>query len=100
MGDVSHIVNETINGFAVVKSYGGQEFERQRFEKASQENLKQSMKIVITSSINTPLVQFLMAISMGCVVWLALQPHILGDVSAGGFVESMVAGAVATCSRV
>jgi subfamily B ATP-binding cassette protein MsbA len=54
MGDVSHIVNETINGFAVVKSYGGQEFERQRFEKASQENLKQSMKIVITSSINTP----------------------------------------------
>ena len=91
MGDVSHIVNETINGFAVVKSYGGQEFERQRFEKASQENLKQSMKIVITSSINTPLVQFLMAISMGCVVWLALQPHILGDVSAGGFVAYITA---------
>jgi subfamily B ATP-binding cassette protein MsbA len=24
MGDVNHIVNETIQGFAVVKSYGGQ----------------------------------------------------------------------------
>jgi subfamily B ATP-binding cassette protein MsbA len=28
---------------------------------------------------------------MGCVVWLALQPHILGDVSAGGFVAYITA---------
>ncbi len=91
MGDVSHIVNETINGFAVVKSYGGQDFERQRFETASKENLKQSMKMVITSSLNTPVIQFLMAASMGCVVWLALQPNILGDISAGAFVAYITA---------
>jgi len=91
MGDVSHIVNETINGFAVVKSYGGQTFERQRFDAASKENLKQSMKMVITASINTPLVQFLMAMSMGVVVWVALQPHILGDASAGTFVAYITA---------
>ena len=91
MGDVSHIVNETINGFAVVKSYGGQTFERERFDAASKENLKQSMKMVITASINTPLVQFLMAMSMGVVVWVALQPHILGDASAGTFVAYITA---------
>jgi subfamily B ATP-binding cassette protein MsbA len=91
MGDVSHIVNETINGFAVVKSYGGQTFERDRFDAASKENLKQSMKMVITASINTPLVQFLMAMSMGVVVWVALQPHILGDASAGTFVAYITA---------
>lgn len=33
MGDVSHIVNETINGFAVVKSYRGQEFKRSVLKK-------------------------------------------------------------------
>lgn len=91
MGDVNHIVNETIQGFAVVKSYGGQSFESQRFESASQENLKQSMKMVITSALNTPVIQFLMAIAMGAVVWLALQPNILGDVSAGGFVAYITA---------
>ena len=91
MGDVNHIVNETIQGFAVVKSYGGQAFETQRFEKASQENLKQSMKMVVTSALNTPVIQFLMAIAMGAVVWLALQPHILGDVSAGAFVAYITA---------
>lgn len=91
MGDVNHIVNETIQGFAVVKSYGGQNLETQRFEKASQENLKQSMKMVVTSALNTPVIQFLMAIAMGAVVWLALQPHILGDVSAGEFVAYITA---------
>ncbi|HMY28998.1 MAG TPA: ABC transporter transmembrane domain-containing protein, partial [Agitococcus sp.] len=91
MGDVNHIVNETIQGFAVVKSYGGQAFETKRFEQASQENLKQSMKMVVTSALNTPIIQFLMAIAMGGVVWLALQPHILGDVSAGAFVAYITA---------
>lgn len=91
MGDVNHIANETIQGFAVVKSYGGQAFETQRFEKASRENLKQSMKMVVTSALNTPVIQFLMAIAMGSVVWLALQPHILGDVSAGAFVAYITA---------
>jgi len=91
MGDVSHIVNEAINGFAVVKSYGGADFERERFEQASRENLRQSMKMVVTTSLNTPLVQLLMAVAMSFVVYMALQPDILGDVSAGEFVAYITA---------
>ncbi len=91
MGDVSHITNETINAFQVVKSYGGEDFERKRFDTASEENLRQSMKMVVTSSLNTPLVQLLMAIAMSGVVWMALQPGILGDVSAGTFVAYITA---------
>jgi subfamily B ATP-binding cassette protein MsbA len=91
MGDVSHIVNESINGYTVVKSYGGEAFERKRFENASRENLRQSMKMVVTASLNTPLVQLLMAVAMSFVVYMALQPHILGDVSAGGFVAYITA---------
>ena len=91
MGDVSHITNESINGFLVVKSYGGESYERGRFDQASRDNLKQSMKMVITTSVNTPLVQLLMAIAMGCVVWLALQPSIFGDVGSGEFVAYITA---------
>jgi subfamily B ATP-binding cassette protein MsbA len=49
------------------------------------------MKMVVTSALNTPVIQFLMAIAMGGVVWLALQPNILGDVSAGAFVAYITA---------
>lgn len=91
MGDVSHIVNESINGYNVVKGYGGQEFERKRFDNASYSNLKKGLKLVITSSINTPVIQLLMAISMSIVVWIALRPQILGDTSAAEFVAYITA---------
>ncbi len=86
MGEVSHIVTEVINGYSVVKSYGGQATEFERFRRASWQNLQDGLKIVITNSINTPLVQLLMASAMAVVVWLALRPEILGGVTAGQFI--------------
>lgn len=91
MGDINHIANETINGYQVVKTYGGEAYERQRFNAASLENLKQGMKMVITQSITSPLVQMLMAMGMSVVVWIALQPQIMGDITAGGFVAYITA---------
>lgn len=91
MGDVSHIANEAINGYPVVKTYGGESYERRRFDHASMENLRQGMKIVVTASISSPLVQLLMAMAMAVVVWVALQPEVMGDVSAGEFVAFITA---------
>ena len=91
MGDVSHVVQETVNGYSVVKAYGGQDYERERFHKYSLENLKKGLKLVIVVSLNTPLVQLFMAIAMSIVVWIALQPSILAGTSAGEFVAFITA---------
>lgn len=91
MGDVNHIANETIGAFQVVKIYGAEEYERTRFYNASRENLRQGMKIVITSAVSSPLVQMLMAISMSGVIWVALQPQVMGGISAGAFVAYITA---------
>lgn len=91
MGDVNHVANEMITGFQVVKTYGGEDYERARFDKASRENLRQALKMVVTSSISTPLVQMLMAAAMGVVIWVALQPGLMGDFTAGQFVAYITA---------
>ncbi|MEN6670500.1 lipid A export permease/ATP-binding protein MsbA [Psychrobacter sp. B38] len=91
MGDVSHITNEIIGGYQVVKNYGGQAYEAQRFDKTSKRNLRQGMKVVVTNSINTPLVQLLMAIAMSVVVWLALRPAVIDNISAGAFISYIAA---------
>ena len=91
MGDVSHVVQEAVNGYSVVKSFGGQEYEKQRFHRYSLENLKKGLKLVVVVSINTPLVQLFMAISMSIVIWIALRPQIIGDTSAGEFVAYITA---------
>ena len=91
MGDVSHITNEVIGGYQVVKNYGGQAYEAERFDKTSKKNLLQGMKVVVTNSINTPAVQLLMAIAMSVVVWLALRPSVINNISAGEFISYIAA---------
>ena len=91
MGDVNHITNETITGYQVVKTYGGEPFELGRFNRASQENLRQGMKMVVTSAVSTPLVQLLMSIAMACVVWVALRPDIMQGTSPGEFIAYITA---------
>ena len=91
MGDVSHITNEVIGGYQVVKNYGGQPYESARFDQASQKNLRQGMKVVVTNSINTPAVQLLMAMAMSVVVWLALRPAVIENISAGEFISYIAA---------
>ncbi len=91
MGDVSHITNEVIGGYQVVKNYGGQAYEAERFDKTSKKNLRQGMKVVVTNSINTPAVQLLMAMAMSVVVWLALRPSVIDNISAGEFISYIAA---------
>ena len=91
MGDVSHITNEVITGYQVVKNYGGQAYESERFDTTSKKNLRQGMKVVVTNSINTPAVQLLMAMAMSVVVWLALRPAVIDNISAGEFISYIAA---------
>lgn len=91
MGSVSHITNEVIGGYQVVKNYGGQAYEAKRFNATSLKNLRQGMKVVVTNSINTPAVQLLMAMAMSVVVWLALRPAVIDNISAGEFISYIAA---------
>lgn len=91
MGDVNHVVNEAILAYQVVKNYGGEAYERGRFDRASRENLRQGMKMVVTTALSTPLVQLLLAVAMGGVIWIALQPALMQGITAGQFVSYIVA---------
>ena len=91
MSAISHIANEAITGFDVVKNYGGQAYEHARFDKASKDNLTQGMKRSVFAAVNTPMVQLLMAIGMCFVVWLSLRPEVFGNTTAGEFAAYLVA---------
>ena len=91
MGDVNHVVQETVNGNLVVKGFGGQAYEQTRFKDHSLENLKRGLKMVVVQQLNSPVVQFIMSIAMAIVIWIALRPEILRDTSAGEFVAYITA---------
>lgn len=83
MGDVTHVASEAVQGYRVVRNFGGATYERDRFHKVSQYNRLQSMKMVITSSISTPVIQIMVAGVMGLLVWILLDPVLMADMTAG-----------------
>lgn len=91
MGDVNHVVQETVNAQLVVKSFAGQEFEQQRFRENSLENLRRGLKMVVVQQLNSPVVQLIMSIALSIVMWIALRPEILRETTAGEFVAYITA---------
>lgn len=86
MGGVSDVASESIKGQEVVKIFGGFEYERKRFSKAAEDNRRSQMKMELTKALNIPVVQFLVAIALAVLIWLALDPTLSAQMSAGDFV--------------
>lgn len=92
MGDVTHVASEAVQGYRVVRTFGGTEYERRRFYDVSNNNRRQSMKMVVTSSIATPVVQVVVAIALAFLVWLVLDPSLLANMSSGDVVAFIGTG--------
>ncbi len=84
MGNVSHIAEETIEGQRVVKTFGGQAYERERFEQANEENRRLNMKLLATTAASVPIIQLIASMASAMVIYVALnQP----DMSVGAFMS-------------
>lgn len=91
VGDVTHVTSEVVTGFRVVRIFGGEQYESERFNQASTYNLLQSLKLEMTKAISTPIIQALVALAIAVLVWLALAPEVRGDMTAGSFVVIIAA---------
>jgi len=84
VGDLTHITSEMVGGNRIVKSFGGERYERERFKQISLENRKQYRKLIMTMSLNNPLMQLLISFALAGMMYLALI--IMKASSAGEFV--------------
>ncbi|WP_286718077.1 lipid A export permease/ATP-binding protein MsbA [Thalassolituus sp. UBA2009] len=94
MGDVTQVTNESINGYREVRTFGGTEYEQQRFRKASDYNRKQSLKFGLTEAINVPLTQQIVAVGLGLMVYLMFQRVADGSMSSAEFLQFMTAASL------
>ncbi len=91
MGDVTHILSESIKGMKVIRSFGAEKQVRDKFHEASQRNMKQNLKLELVASINTPVIQMVVAFALAFLVWLALSPQALESINAGQLVAFILA---------
>lgn len=84
MGNVTHVASETIHGYRVVRSFGGETYEKVRFRDASQSNTDKQLTMTKTGAVYTPMLQLVTYSAMAVVMFLVL--YLRGDASPGDLV--------------
>jgi subfamily B ATP-binding cassette protein MsbA len=86
MGDVTHVASEAVNGYRVVRTFGGEAYERKRFERSSRANQQQNLKMIVTKAWSTEIIQVFVAGALSLLIGLLFQPSIAGAMSSGDVV--------------
>jgi subfamily B ATP-binding cassette protein MsbA len=91
MGDVASVIEEAVEGQRLVKVFGGQNYEQTQFEAVNQRNRSQNLKHTITAAVSSPFIQFMIAIALALIVYLASSGALVGQISVGVFMSFITA---------
>lgn len=91
MEDVTEIASEAIEGYQVVRIFGGQSMERQRFNNATEEALKQDLKVAKIKVLNVAGVQVVIGMGISAIVTAGIYLSSRMPVSAGEFIAIIAA---------
>lgn len=86
MGDVTHVASEMVNGYRVVRTFGGEEYERGRFFESSNYNRRQQLKMTTTKAWSTQLIQVIVALSLAVLIGMLFRPELAGSMGPGDVV--------------
>ncbi len=91
MGDITQVLQETVECNKVVKIFGGQGYEARRFTETSNRLRGFSMKQTAAAAANVPIVQVLAALAVAVVVYYATVQAQANSTTVGGFVSFLAA---------
>jgi subfamily B ATP-binding cassette protein MsbA len=91
LGDLVHVLQETIDCHKVVKVFGGQEYESRRFAKSAQTVRGFYMRINVAAALTTPITHTLVAFALAVIIYMAMQDALAGRVTVGEFASFMTA---------
>ena len=86
LAQISAIVQEALSGIRVVRAYGREAVEIQRFEVANQEYVARSRAVIQLQGLFYPSLALLLGLSALIVLWLGTRQVVAGRMSIGDFV--------------
>ena len=91
MGDVTQVAEESVNGYQVVKIFGGETLESARFGLANEGSRKLQLKLTINQLASSSIIQWCAGVALMVILWLATQSPWAGEISAGVFMSVLAA---------
>jgi subfamily B ATP-binding cassette protein MsbA len=91
MGQLSTLLQETIQGNRVVKAFGMEEYEHRRFDAENENLFRLAMKSTRIRAFTTPMMEILAAFGIAGVVWYGGYSVIEGGRTQGAFLAFLTA---------
>jgi subfamily B ATP-binding cassette protein MsbA len=91
MGNVTQVIEESVGAHKVVKLFGGQSYEEQRFTTETNWMRRHAMKQAAAAAANVPLVQLVAAVALAVIIYLATAQAKTDATSVGGFLSFVAA---------
>lgn len=94
MGSITHVTEETLEGYKVVRTFGGEEYEQKKFHKATFGQIGWELKLVVIGALSDSSVQLIGVSALATMIFMATNHIGVSHMSAGGFtavVASMMA---------
>ena len=92
MGNVTHLIKETLQNHRIIKIFNGQDYESEKFERVNEGNRKHNMKLFLTKAIGDAVTIFVASLGVAGVVYVATLGEVK-DMEIGnftGFITAMV----------
>ena len=91
MGMITHVLEEAVQAQRVVKIFGGQKYETDRFHDSNNRNRQQNVKMIATGSLSTSVIQLIVSVALAGIIYVAIQESLKESISAGAFMSFMAA---------
>ena len=91
MGDITRVAKEAIDAHRLIKIFNAEDHQSERFELVNEHNRRSNMKLVRARAISNPVVQFIAAIALGSVLFVALRQVFTHDLQVDDFFAFLTA---------
>ncbi len=85
-GDITSLAQETISSIRLVKAFGREEFETDRFEAHSEEALGANLRVSRAEAAFSSLIDVLTACALAAMVWVGAQRVLSGSLTEGDLI--------------
>ena len=91
MGDITQVIEESVSAHKVVKLFGGQQYESDRFGDQANWVRRHFMKLTAAAAANVPIVQMIAAVALSVIIYLATVQSRNDETTVGGFLSFVAA---------
>jgi subfamily B ATP-binding cassette protein MsbA len=91
LADIQNILHETITGNSIVKAFGMELWEMDRFRGAARKLFRANLKSVSVQAISSPLMDALGSVAIALLLYLGRTEILRGEMSIGSFMSFIIA---------